>query len=460
MEKVIIILCDTLRAKSLPHYGHERNSLPKLSPIIEKEFVVYTRAYAPAPWTVPSHLSLFTGLYPLQVMEAKTSFNLNESFTTLAEIFRDSGYRTITFSSNALVSRKFGFDKGFDRFFQMWLPDPEDDDVMLDLGGKHDLERVIKLFKMILRDNNKQRLFKGIRQKLYKRFRSDIFKDATPATEMTFKFLKDDIMRNKRERSFYFLNLMQTHEKHNPPPSTRNTFVKDHPGHEDYYRDKKFADHYAVERFSEELLRYLELLYDEEILFLDIEISNLIGFLKKNGLYDETTIVITSDHGEQFGEHGHYTRTFSVYEPVIRIPLYIKWPGKSENDSKVKGKLVMLQDLYSTFLNILDHWSQCPESSIDLNSAERRSWIVSQFPDMSHDVIACRQKNESFSVKELGLEEDEALTAFVFDDETKVIENGRKVFFYNLKNDPDEENPSPLLAEQQSLVEEIKRRTM
>lgn len=459
MRRVIIILCDTLRAKSLPHYGSKRNTLPKLSPMIEKDFVIYERVYAPAPWTIPSHLSLFTGLYPLQVMETKTSFYLNESFKTLAELFKDSGYRTTGFSSNALISRKFGFDRGFDRFFQMWLPDPEEDDILLDLKAENDLERLVKLSWLIIKEGNKRKLFKGIRQKLYKRFRNDIFKAATLATEKTFKLLMDDITRNKDQKAFYFLNLMETHEKHNPPASTRNIFVEDNDEYENYYRGKKFADHYAVERFSEGLLRYLELLYDEEILFLDLIISDFICFLKDNKLYDETTIIITSDHGEQFGEHGHYTRTFSVYEPVIRIPLYIKWAGKSNNVSKVKSEMVMLHDLYSTFLNLLDHWYQCPDSSLDLTSSHRRPWIVSQFPDMSHDIIACKQKRPSFSVEELGLEED-SLTAFIFDDGTKIIENGKQILFYDLKKDPNEDNPSPLPPEKKNIIEEIKKMTM
>ena len=455
MKRVVVLLCDTLRAKSLPHYGNKRNTIPKLLPIIDKEFVVYNRAYAPAPWTVPSHLSLFTGLYPEQVMEAKTSFYLNESFRTLSQLFKDSGYRTTAFSSNELVSKKFGFDRGFDRFFQMWLPDPEEDDVLLDLKSENDFERLTKLFRMVVREGDKHKLFKGIRQKMYKKFKSNIFKDATLATRKSLKLFINDIAGNKDRKSFYFLNLMQTHEKHNPPDCTRNIFVKDNKWHETYYKDKKFIDHYAGERFSEELLKYLELMYDQEILYLDLEISGFIQFLKENDLYDETTIIITSDHGEQFGEHGHYTRTFSVYEPVIKIPLYIKWAGKSDNHGKVKNEMVMLNDLYSTFLNILNHWHPCPHSSIDLNSSEKRSWIVSQFPDMSHDIIACRQQRQSFSVEELGLEED-SLTAFVLDDGTKIIENGGNISSSNLENDPDEMEPHSISDEEKALIKDIK----
>jgi arylsulfatase A-like enzyme len=454
MKRVVVILCDTLRAKSLPHYGNKRNTLPELTSFIDKEFIVYNRAYAPAPWTVPSHLSLFTGLYPVQVMEAKTSFHLNKSFKTLSELFRDSGYRTAAFSSNELVSKQFGFDRGFERFFQMWLPDPEEYDVMLDLKAENDFQRLMNVSRMIIKTGDKRELFKGIRQKIYKKFRNNIFKDASLATGKSFKLLINDIARNKDKKLFYFLNLMQTHEKHNPPACTRNVFVKDNHKHENYYKDKKFIDHYAVEPFSEDLLRYLELLYDEEILFLDRLISDFIQFLKENNLYDETTIVITSDHGEQFGEHGHYTRTFSVYEPVIKIPLYLKWAGETDNSSRIKNEMVMLQDLYSTFLNLLNHWHPYPDSSIDLNSSNKRSWIISQFPDMSHDIKACMQKRQSFSVKELGLEED-SLTAYVMDDGTKIIENGNKISCFNLVKDPDEEKADSISDAQAEIIKVI-----
>jgi len=455
MEKVIIILCDTLRAKSLPHYGNERNTFPKLSNVIEKDFVLYNRAYAPAPWTIPSHLSLFTGLYPAEAMESKTSYHLNENFKSLPDIFKESGYKTAAFSTNGLISRKFGFDKGFDEFFQMWLPDPEENDMILDLNADNDIERIFKLFKLIIARNNKRNLAKGIKQKIYKRFRNNIFKDATFSTDRTIKLLKNNIIKKENHKAFYFLNLMQTHEKHNPPISTRNIFVKNNAKYENYYKKKTYHDHYAVEPFSDGLLNYLKLLYEEEILYLDFIIEDLILFLKANTLYDESTIVITSDHGQQFGEHGHFTRTFSIYEPVIKIPFYIKWPGRLENNSKEKDELVMLQDLYSTFINLLNHWQPCPDSSFNLNSSNKRSWIISQLPDMSHDIKGCVKKRQSFSIKDIGLEED-SLTAYVFDDGTKVIENGSRISCYNLKTDFDETKPFSISDKDRDKVKKIK----
>lgn len=455
MEKVFIILCDTLRAKSLPHYGNERNTIPKLSHLIEKDFVVYNRAYAPAPWTIPSHLSLFTGLYPTEVMESKTSYHLNENFITLSDLFKDSGFKTVALSTNGLISRKFGFDKGFNEFFQMWLPDPEEEDMLLDLDADNDFERALKLFRMIIAKNNKRNLFKSIKQKMYKRFRNNIFKDATISTDETMKLLKKNIAENRNQKTFYFINLMQTHEKHNPPASTRNIFVKNNNKYENYYRKKTYQDHYVIEPFSDGLLNYLKLLYEEEILYLDLVIADFIQSLKANNLYDESTIVITSDHGQQFGEHGHFTRTFSIYEPVIKIPFFIKWPGRLENISKNKDELVMLQDLYSTFLNLLNHWKPCPDSSFDLHSSNKRLWIISQLPDMSHDIKGCVKKRQSFSIKEVGLEED-SLTAYVFEDGTKIIENGSKITCYNLNNDIDEIKPFPISNEDRDKAKRIR----
>ena len=456
MEKVIVILCDTLRAKSLPHYGNERNTLPQLGRIIEEDFIVYKRAYAPAPWTIPSHLSLFTGLYPSQVMENRRSFRLNPNFITLADLFRDSGYKTLALIANGILPDTLGYNKGFDAFLQLWLPDPEEKEIPLHLGETNtgDFEKILRVFKLIGTENNKMDILKGLRQKIYRRFRS-ILKDATHSTNRAMNLLKRHISENSAQRFFCFVNLMQTHGKYNPPSLTRHRFGRRNTEYENYYKKKISEDHYVVEPFRKEFFEYLKLRYEEEILYLDIVISDFIRFLKTHDLYDDTTIIITSDHGEQFGENRRFAHSFSVYEPVIRIPLYIKWAGNSGNNIKVDNRLVTLQDLYSTFINLLNHWQPRPESSIDLTSSCKRSWILSQFPDMFLNIKVCQKKRPTFSMKEIGLEDD-SLTAYVFDDGVKIIENGSKVLCYDLKNDPDEEKPYSVSVERIKTLEKIK----
>lgn len=454
MEKVIVIMCDTLRAKSLPQYGNKRNTLPNLTHFIDEDFTVYKRAYAPSPWTIPSHLSFFTGLYPTEVMETPSSFRLHNNFKTLPELFKDSDYETLALISNGFISKDFGYAKGFDKFLQLWLPNPEDDEIRLEIEGNNNFEKLSALFHRLLMKENKKNIIAGIKQKIYRRFRH-VFENSTPATNKAVRLLKRNILEKKSRKLFCFVNLMQTHERYNPPSYSRNRFVKRKDKYENYYKSRMVFDHYATEPFSSELLKYLNMLYEEEVLYLDLVISDLIQFLKNNSLYDTSTIVITSDHGEQFGEHGHFTHCFSVYEPVIRIPLLIKWPGESDNNH-FDNKLVMLQDIYSTFLNLLDHWSPCPDSSVDLSSSKKRSWVMSQFPDMSHNIKGCRKRRQTFTIEELGLSDD-FLNAYILDNGIKIIENGENMVCYDLKKDPDEMNSYPVTADNREMIEKIKQ---
>jgi arylsulfatase A-like enzyme len=254
------------------------------------------------------------------------------------------------------------------------------------------------------------------------------------------KTLKQYVLSNIDKKLFCFVNLMQTHEKYNPPKQTKNRFVKENKEYNDFHFSHDVRDYYAIKPFSDDLLNYFRLRYEEEILHLDNVISDFIEYLKGAGLYDSSLLIITSDHGEHFGENGCFAHHFSIHDPVIRIPMYIKWPGKSENNSRVESDLVMLQDIYSTFSNLLDHWQPCPDSSIDLTSSNNRPFVLSQLPDMTYAVEGCRKKRNDFSLAELGLK-DGSLNAYVFDDGTKIIENDIDLVQYNLNEDPTEENP-------------------
>lgn len=452
-EKVIIILCDSLRAKSLPYYGSERNTTPRLDPFIKEDFTVYKRAYAPGIWTPPSHISLFTGLYPSQAMEFVTSSDLSGVFTTMAELFRDSNYSTCMISSNSIISKKLGYGKGFDTFLQLWLPDPAAEEQLFSLKGDNRFEKLMTLLGLLADSRTRAGALKGVRENRFKK-KKNVLEDTTHFTDMAMSLLKKYISENSEEMAFCFLNLLQTHNRYNPPDATRNTFVRYDEAAEAFLRDNPQMEHYAVRRFPDEVIEYTRALYEEEILYLDIVISDFIDFLKETGQYDSTTLVITSDHGEHFNEHGHIAHGFSVYEPLIKIPLLIKWPGKDENRDKDFEGLVMLQDLYSTFVNLLDHWQPPPESSIDLKSSEKRGWALSQL-DMHSTLMAYKDRHPSFSLESLGLH-DEKLTAYILENGKKIIENGKERFCVDLESDPDEEMPQALTPEEHSIADGIR----
>ncbi len=454
MEKVIIILCDTLRAKSLPHYGNSKNTLPNLGSIIDKDFMTYERAYAPSSWTAPSHMSLFTGLYPSQAMETPESLRLDSTFKTLPELFKDSGFNTYASSANILISKKMGFDKGVDHFLQSWIPFPEAEEVMFSLEGNNKFEKLFKLFSLLSKKESRSRASRGLVENLYKTFRG-INQDATFSTNKIMKLLKKHIFENSKNKLFSYVNLMQTHSIYNPPRITRYKFGARDKNIEDRCKNLPPLDHYAIKKFDDEMIEYAKLRYEEEVLYLDIVINDFILFLKANGMYDNSTIIITSDHGEHFGENGHVAHAFSVFDPLIKIPLYIKWSGERENSAGSSGNLVMLQDLYSTFISYLDHWYPSPDSSIDLTSSSKRLWALAQLNGMSTNINGCMAKRPSFSINDIGLQGD-TLAAYMFDDGEKIIENGKKMTCYSLKDDPDEVDPVNVSSEQVKAVEKIK----
>ena len=115
----------------------------------------------------------------------------------------------------------------------------------------------------------------------------------------------------------------------------------------------------------------------------------------------------------------------------------------------------MLQDLYTTFINLMNHWQPSPDSSFDLTSHDKRPWVFSQLPDVTYNIKAGQEKNKLFSIKDVGLE-DESLAAYVFNERTKIIENGNKVLCYNLKSDPDEKKSFSVSVEQIKMIEKIK----
>ena len=117
LPNIILIICDTLSAKHMSLYAYERRTTPNLERLVEEGFTVYTRCFAPAPWTNPSHASLFTGLYPSEhgIDGVKSQIGMNT--ITLPWILKEIGYKTIGISNNLLINGQFV--KGWDKFFEM-----------------------------------------------------------------------------------------------------------------------------------------------------------------------------------------------------------------------------------------------------------------------------------------------------------------------------------------------------
>lgn len=320
---VLLIVCDSLRKDIMQIYGGEAKT-PNLIKLKE-DAVVYDNAIAPSPWTFPSHVSLFTGLYlnEHKVHETEkdklldlTKFNLDLKTERLAEYLSDKGYNTLGISNNPMVSVQTAFDIGFHNFFMVDpFPISKEDPIFLEAKriGASPKEIAMKLIKQ--GKFGKIIEFAKLRQreKLISRV---INFPLDKGAELTNKMLSNG---NWESKFFRFINFLEVHEPY------RN------------YNSKEVWDNVTgIKKISQKSVYNIRKEYIAEMEYLDEQIGNLISTLKKAGKYDDTMIIITSDHGQAINEHGYMLHSTYLYDELIRIPLIIKYP-KSKKFAAKKG---------------------------------------------------------------------------------------------------------------------------
>ncbi len=329
MEKkvshVILIVLDTLRADRLSTYNDTIDTSKNLE-MLSKDSLVFERCIAPSSWTLPSHASLFTGLY---VSEHKCEFLisplpiLSKKCITLAEIFRERGYKTAAVVSNfGWLHPKFNIHQGFQIY-----------DCLRTIGIQRGrpFKPVLFVFSYFTNIYSKSLL---------------AYRNAEDVNREAINLLG----KKNNEPLFLFLNYMDTHTPYQPPRPF-----------DGYFLDKKFPQLYRLTQYFLRLGErhdksswdsYLLSQYDGEVAYLDNQLGKLFSYLKKIGIYDSSLIIVTSDHGELLGEHGLYEHHSYMYEGVLKIPLIIKFPFNSRVGRE--KMIINLTDVFPTILSICD----------------------------------------------------------------------------------------------------------
>ena len=292
-ENVVLIVVDTLRADRLGCYGHDRPTSPFIDGLARRG-VLFEQAYATAPWTVPSTASLMTslnarehgcqhGVIPKDVYGVMGQERLAESFETLAERMKALGYRTYGVSANPFIARETGFGQGFDEFRLLWFKDSPE------------VNRVVATWAEAFRAKRGKPWF------LYLHY----FDPHMPY-DARYPWFSDFIGTGTIHRLYGGL-----HYK-----SWRDRFDGELRG--------LGGDQQRIADYVRTLRPDMLALYDSEIAFVDREIGRLFEQLEID--LDQTTVILTSDHGEEFFEHGLIVEHGrSLYEAAIRIPLI--WSG-------------------------------------------------------------------------------------------------------------------------------------
>jgi len=306
--RVVWITIDTLRADHLGCYGYERPTSPTLDAIAE-DGTLFLDPSAPAAWTKPSTGTILTGLYPSRhgALYHGSILQLPEGERTLAEAFQDSGYVTAGFVSNPNIKRVFEFDRGFDEFFDS----PVEDTVTLaSIRGSHFGQILMRLMRH--------------------QFNWKYENDVRQMNRHILAWLEE----NREEPFFLYLHYIDPHIPYSPPSPYLEDFQQDHG--------------FVVLNERKELVG--RDLYDGEIRYLDDGIADLVAKLEELGMWDDTIVVVTSDHGEEFFEHGVLGHGFSLYQPVVGVPVFVRGPGVAKG-RRVSDPVQVL-DLPATVLDL------------------------------------------------------------------------------------------------------------
>lgn len=295
---VVLIVLDTVRAKSLSLYGYERSTTPNLNRFAQQG-VVFDSAIAPSPWTLPSHASMFTGRYPHQLSTGWYS-PLDDIYPTIAEVLRAHGYKTAGFVSNITYC---SYEQGLNRGFQHY------EDYPISLGQ---LVLSVSLLRYLTSSDTLRNLV-GYHEMLNRK----------SAQEITDRFLAWVSRQNTQQPFFAFLNYFDAHEPYLPPQPYDRLFGPKRPPDIEFAHLPAFVTRRDKWRLSDRQIQYELDAYDGAIAYMDAEIGRLLEELEKQNQLSDTIVLITSDHGEQFGEHDLYNHSNSLYRPLVEVPLLI-----------------------------------------------------------------------------------------------------------------------------------------
>ncbi len=313
---VLLIVLDTLRADAMSLYGSARDTTPNLARFA-RHGVRFDAARATAPWTLPSHASLFTGRWGHE-LSADAGVPLDATFPTLAEYLAGRGYATAGFVANTYnCNAWYGLNRGFSHyedFYENTAVNPIE------------FLRASRLGRFVLMSRPGQVAIKALMTTAKYRYR----KTAAMINRDALTWLS-----GQGERPFFmFLNYYDVHDPYEPPVGASRPYSSA-----------------AEERAASDTLVVARNLYDDCLVYLDDQIGRLLTELKQRGVLDNTMVIITADHGEEFGEHGLSGHGVSLYRPELHVPLIIRYPANIPKETSVSVP-VSLRDVAATIADL------------------------------------------------------------------------------------------------------------
>lgn len=281
-RNLFLVVFDTLRADRMSVYGHERETTPFLDSR-SSEMVRFDRVEAPAPWTVPSHASMFTGLWPGEHRAQWGHIELGEDLTTLAEVLDAQGFCTVGLTANGFVGPQYGFAQGFDDYRVVRGP------------GKTKADRILE----------------------------SVDEELARADE-------------ECDRLFVFLNFRDTHIPYHYQPHADDVGLEGRPPI--LASPGKWRTSAGRRVLSPEEKDRHRRAYDAAVRYVDDVAKQLFAELEDHGMLDDSAVVLTSDHGDGLAYHTELGHSISVWEEQLHVPLLVRLPHARRAGEVVEGR--------------------------------------------------------------------------------------------------------------------------
>lgn len=315
---LIMISIDTLRADHLGCYGYSRPTSPAIDRLAEQG-VRFKTVIAQSPWTLPSHVSMLTGLYPHRHGVTTSRHKLSGEVPTLARALAGAGYVTGAYINSHWLTKEYGLDSGFDHF---------------------------------------ERVSEWDGAKLVNR--------GPEITDKAIQWIKD----NETKPFFLFVHYFDVHSDYQPDDAYRKAFVDPtYSGNIDGSTGQLLQVRKGLYALTDSDVKHLVDLYDAEIRQLDEQIGRFMRFLEQRGRAKDTYVILTADHGEEFMEHGGVLHARTMYEEVVAVPLLFRGPGIPAG--VVVPTLTQVVDIAPTALALLGVTCDFATDGTDL----RNNWI-------------------------------------------------------------------------------------
>jgi arylsulfatase A-like enzyme len=271
---VILLSIDTLRADHLGTYGYSRDTSPYLDRLAA-EGTVYEQMWSPASWTLPSHTTMLSGENPLHHGAIEDHIHIPADVPLVQELFRAKGFGTSGTVATLFVSSRYGFDRGFDHFVDFGIRD------------KH--------------TNNLSTV------------------DADQVFHQAIDWAQD---QPAGKPLFVFLHVYDAHNVYDAPPPWNEKFDRAPMWGDEAY--KKY-EAYKKAMIPAVQLAHQVAQYDEEIAFVDHAFGEFVDKWRGDGR--QAVIVVTADHGEEFGERGSWGHGHTLWPEQLHVPLIVNGPG-------------------------------------------------------------------------------------------------------------------------------------